>query len=366
VSVSLIIPVCNNGEYLDECLDSVISQTLENIEIICIKSRSTDNSSNILASYKKANVHLTVIDHKENLDQSAARNIGLEHARGEYVFFLDPDDLLLSDDSLKHLYDIALRDKADEVIGATLNLYDESGERLLEYHKDYLKNNLKGVRFQDHLRHNTISFNKLFNRSFVADRNIQFNADLGTFADTVFSWKIHLLAYSISLTRQATYLHRICSVPDNKTDLNDKKKDVDYHVLVSSNMIDFFDQMQELSPLRHIFDLYFFSWCHKDVQELDLHNLSKLQKKEFLEKYLSVFSRIPVSSLTESNLPDRYVKGLSLMHKGEFEDAWDVFAAKSYQALCLKKQLDTVYNSLSWKLTSPLRKIKQRIKFIIK
>ena len=362
-SVSIIIPVYNVEEYLPECLESVTSQTLENIEVICVNDCSTDNSSEILKAYADDNEHLVVIDHDRNQGQAIARNTGIEYANGEYIFFLDPDDLLFSNDSLKHLYGIARRDDADEVIGATLRWYEQTGERLYEYHKEYLKNNLNGVLFQDHqyLRHNAIACNKLLKRTFIAESNIFFNTDLRKFEDNVFSWKTHLQARSISLTVQATYLHRIRSAFGNKSVMQNKEKDTIYHLLAASYMLDFFDRMPDLFSLRPLFDRYYFSWCFLDVQELDSQGISTKQKKEILERYLSVLTRVPESSLTDSIMPKRYLEGISLLQKGEFEEAWEVFAAENYQALCLTKQLDNVYNSASWKLTAPLRKINKKL-----
>lgn len=89
--VSVIIPVYNVEEYLRECLDSVVNQTLKEIEIICIDDGSTDNSLEILKEYAQKDNRITVIM-QENLHAGVARNAGLSQAKGEYVHFLDSDD----------------------------------------------------------------------------------------------------------------------------------------------------------------------------------------------------------------------------------------------------------------------------------
>ena len=89
--VSVIIPVYNVEEYLRECLDSVVNQTLKEIEIICVDDGSTDNSLEILKEYAKKDSRITVIT-QQNLHAGVARNAGLAVARGEYVHFLDSDD----------------------------------------------------------------------------------------------------------------------------------------------------------------------------------------------------------------------------------------------------------------------------------
>lgn len=90
--ISVIIPVYNVEKYLRECLDSVVSQTFRELEILCINDGSTDGSSAILEEYARKDSRVQVIQ-QENQGQAAARNRGLAEARGEYVFFLDSDDL---------------------------------------------------------------------------------------------------------------------------------------------------------------------------------------------------------------------------------------------------------------------------------
>lgn len=94
--VSIIIPVYNAQRYLRKCLNSVINQTYENLEIICINDGSKDISGEILEEYKNKDLRIIVIN-KENGGVSSARNKGLKVCTGEYVMFLDSDDFLALD-----------------------------------------------------------------------------------------------------------------------------------------------------------------------------------------------------------------------------------------------------------------------------
>lgn len=94
--VSIIIPVYNTEKYLKDCLDSVLSQTYQNLEIILIDDGSTDNSSQILKQYAKKDSRIKIITQK-NQGQSTARNYGLKEASGEYVSFIDSDDAIEKD-----------------------------------------------------------------------------------------------------------------------------------------------------------------------------------------------------------------------------------------------------------------------------
>ena len=91
--ISVIIPVYNSEKYLRKCLDSVINQTLKDLEIICVNDGSTDQSLEILNEYINVDNRITVIN-QDNLGAGAARNKGLEVAKGEYIHFLDADDWL--------------------------------------------------------------------------------------------------------------------------------------------------------------------------------------------------------------------------------------------------------------------------------
>ena len=91
--VSILIPVYNVEQYLVQCMDSVINQTLNDIEIICLNDGSKDNSLNILKSYAEKDDRIIIID-KENGGYGKGMNIALEHASGEYVGIVEPDDFV--------------------------------------------------------------------------------------------------------------------------------------------------------------------------------------------------------------------------------------------------------------------------------
>ena len=96
--VSVIVPVYNTEKYLKKCIDSLLAQTLEDIEIILIDDCSTDKSSKILTTYQKKNSHkIKVINNKINQGPAISRNIGLDIASGEYIGFVDSDDYVAKD-----------------------------------------------------------------------------------------------------------------------------------------------------------------------------------------------------------------------------------------------------------------------------
>ena len=88
INVSIVIPVYNVEKYLKQCLESVVNQTLDKIEVICINDGSTDNSLNILKEYEKKYNNIIIID-QENKGPGFARNIGMKRASGKYIYFLE-------------------------------------------------------------------------------------------------------------------------------------------------------------------------------------------------------------------------------------------------------------------------------------
>ena len=113
VKISVIIPVYNDEKFLGECLDSVSNQTLDDIEIICINDGSTDSSLEILNEYS-TDKRITIIT-QTNQGSAIARNKGLDIAQGEYIGFLDADDIYINRQSLEIMFDAAKKHDASMI-----------------------------------------------------------------------------------------------------------------------------------------------------------------------------------------------------------------------------------------------------------
>ncbi|ULO03514.1 glycosyltransferase [Campylobacter sp. RM12651] len=130
--VSVIIPVYNTEKYLRECLDSVINQSLKEIEIICVDDGSTDNSLEILKEYAAKDNRITVLA-QENLYAGVARNAGMMVASGEYYHFLDSDDCMSGE--LNYFYNEACKNQV-ELFKFKNIIYDDYND--LYYQNDYI------------------------------------------------------------------------------------------------------------------------------------------------------------------------------------------------------------------------------------
>ena len=110
--VSVLIPVYNVRPYLEQCLTSVLAQTLTDLEIICVDDASTDGSPDLLRHFREMDPRIRVLENERNLGQAAARNRALDVASGQYVYMLDADDWIRQD-ALELLYDLCERDALD-------------------------------------------------------------------------------------------------------------------------------------------------------------------------------------------------------------------------------------------------------------
>ena len=104
--VSVIIPVYNVEQYLSRSLDSIISQTYKNLEIICINDCSTDGSAEVLEQYRELDERIMVYNNTEKQTASYSRNLGIEKSTGKYIMFVDGDDYIASnyvESMVKHI-----------------------------------------------------------------------------------------------------------------------------------------------------------------------------------------------------------------------------------------------------------------------
>ena len=115
MKVSVIIPVFNVEEYIRDCLDSVTRQSLRELEIICINDAGTDGSWDIVKEYAGADSRIRMIENPTNLGLASTRNKGIEAATGEYIYFLDSDDMIRQD-ALSRLYEASELEQLDVAI----------------------------------------------------------------------------------------------------------------------------------------------------------------------------------------------------------------------------------------------------------
>ncbi len=188
--VSVIIPVYNTEKYLKKCLDSVLGQTLSDIEVICINDCSTDGSLGILQDYAAQDERIKIIDLAENKGAAAARNEGIDKAQGEYLGFVDSDDFV-DLDFYEKLYNKATEEEADCAKGNYRNA--QTGD------VDYSLNEM--------IRENKNNFafaycSAIFKKQVVRENNIYFPL-LSDMEDPVFAFAFALKANKVEIVDDA-------------------------------------------------------------------------------------------------------------------------------------------------------------------
>lgn len=141
MKISVIVPVYNVEKYIKKCLDSLVNQTLNGVEIIVVNDGSPDNSQMIIDEYTKKykNVKSYI---KENGGLSDARNYGIKKATGEYISFVDSDDYIRND-MLEIMYNYAIKEDLDVVVCDSINVYDNGSEILIKSNNNYSDNDVR-------------------------------------------------------------------------------------------------------------------------------------------------------------------------------------------------------------------------------
>lgn len=245
--VSVIIPVYKVEDYLDDCLDSVQNQTYKDIEIICVNDGSPDSCGEILERHRKKDNRIKIIN-QENQGISVARNVGMKAATGNWIYFVDSDDLILpytlekAVESAKQ-YDPEIVNFKYEDFSQNLRPdlsarpYEGRGKRLVEVNG---KENPFKVFDMDKVN----VWQSLYKRSFLEENHIEFKKGI-ICEDVLFTWKCELCAKKMVKDDNVYYLYRYGRVGSIMS--SDFKK-------IERRLESFFTIINELVEMRPDFD----------------------------------------------------------------------------------------------------------------
>ena len=178
--VSVIVPIYNVEKYLEKCINSLLSQTLEDIQIILVNDGSKDNSGNIAREYEKNNKNRIIYVEKENGGLSDARNHGLKYATGDFIAFLDSDDYI-EKNAYEEMYNKAIEENADYVECDFIWEFPNKIRVDKQYPYKNKKEMLSFVR--------VVAWNKLIKRQLIIDNNLEFPKGL-RYEDVEFTYKL--------------------------------------------------------------------------------------------------------------------------------------------------------------------------------
>ncbi|WP_407415907.1 glycosyltransferase family 2 protein [Methanobrevibacter sp.] len=371
VKISVIVPCYNVEEYLEECLDSIINQTLEDIEIICIDDGSTDNTPEILKSYANKDNRIKLIL-QPNSGLSASRNVGLDNSCGEYICFIDSDDYLELT-ALEETYKIATKKSLDFLIFKIINFDDETRkkQRVRYFDMPYLKRIVKNKVFH-YKKISEIVFQlavtatgKLYNHEFIKDMRFPEGLlfeDNVFYAQTMFSAK-RMYFYDkylynrrvrsdsitqVSTPRYAEYIeifNMVCDITAKITknpfyirkSYNFKIKNLfnNFHALNEEHKPGFFKKMKE-DFINHKDEYY----VDEEFQNLD-------DKAKFI--FNCIFECEKYKEYELKVLNNNYMLNNDKLTNENSQLKQEVNKITRFN--------NDILNSTSWKITKPIRKI---------
>lgn len=214
VKVSIIIPAFNTEKYLPKCLDSVVNQTLNDIEVICIDNNSTDNTLKIFNEYAEKDHRIKVISNNENKGAASSRNLGLDNASGEYVGFVDSDDFIELE-MFEKLYDAAKAKDLDMCM-CKISIFEDGTDNFDDDMWYFALNSFNQLEKDVFDHHDTKEFmgeisvtpyNKVYRKSVIDENNIRF--PLGVlFEDEAFFYNTYLHSKRVSVLPETLYYYR--------------------------------------------------------------------------------------------------------------------------------------------------------------
>ena len=304
IKISIVIPVYNAEKYLAQCLDSVINQSLKEIEIICVDDGSSDASLQILQSYEKKDGRLKVVV-LPHTNAGMARNKGLEIATGEYLYFLDADDYIKSD-GLELLYNTAKQYDLDIAIGeAELFNFTTNIIESPDWAKNKFPTNgvFSGKKYRDNLFQLCINWiwNKLYKTVFIKQNGIEFQS-ITHQNDIVFHQLSLALAKRIKTIDKIIVVHRFC----NSNSLEGKRGDNPYLYTEAADML--YEKLKS-----HKIDKIFFKTFFNCMLFLSFWTISSLDLEN---KNFKVYERIICEYFAKYHV----FTNIFLMNKANFKE----------------------------------------------
>ncbi len=258
IKVSVILPIYNVAPYLEETFNSILNQTLKDIEIIAVNDGSTDNSEEIIRKYQQQDARIIALS-EENKGQSAARNLALQHAQGDYIYMMDSDDLLSDPDALRLCYEYTEKNQADFIFfdgdsfsedGVKRTSWNTKRTHLVDEDKAYDGEGLLHLML-DKKVHNCVVWLLFIRRAFLERIHLQFHEGI-IHEDELFTTILTLNSQHICCLKHNLVGHRIR--PASTMGTNFSKRNLNCYLTVADELLKF-----RRTPIIHKFLRYTLS-----------------------------------------------------------------------------------------------------------
>lgn len=287
--ISIIVPVYNVEAYLPKCLDSLINQTLKDIEIICINDGSTDKSLEILQKYAKEDKRIKIID-QENQGPGVTRNNGIEVVTGDYIMFLDCDDWL-DTNACELAYNQINKYKNDIVFFNFKRFYESSKKTFIDNDKlsgfKKIMNNpqINLATCQNQYMKTAYTWSQIYSKKFVVENDIKYSE---TFLceDLVFLVKAIINANTVSVLNKPIYNYRV-----RKSSISFILKELSMDLITNSKIaLNLIQESEKEMDYIYPFLMYLINSSSYWVDATN--SLFSSQAKEFYTALRSIFLNI--------------------------------------------------------------------------
>jgi len=292
--ISVIIPIYNTEKYLRQCLDSVVNQTLKDIEIICINDGSTDSSLQILNEYANKDNRIVVIN-STNEGAGASRNKGLAISNGKYLAFWDSDDFFELD-ALKKFYDVAEENQCDVVCSFYKKFCDITGNinfiklgNFIDKKIFYKEESPRLIRI-----FTPNPWSKVFKRSFIIKNNLKFQ-EISRTNDLFFVYSAIAMSAKTAILEEYLIIYRINNMASLQN--NNNKSCLDF--------IKALESLRKFLLMKGIYQQHKKSFINK-IFEVSIYNLKTLKSHKLACINILVNVYILCKKYELFNLPKEY------------------------------------------------------------
>lgn len=268
--VSVIVPFYNVEGYIEKCLETLVNQTLQDIEIILVNDGTKDRSVNIVKKFQRNYPEKIVYLEKENGGLSDARNYAIPYAKGEYIAFLDSDDYV-EKDMYQKMYNLAVKEESDMVECDFCWEYPDKTRKDVGEIYHGTKEMIEKIR--------VVAWNKLIKKEILEDTKIQFPKGY-RYEDVEFTYKLIPYIKKVSFLKEACihYIQREGSISNSQNERTREIFDVLEHVLQYYKKIGIYEKYK--TELEYIYTRYAF--CSS------LRRISKIQDENVQENLLKL------------------------------------------------------------------------------
>mgnify|MGYP002740772133 FL=1 len=241
-SISIIVPIYNREQWLSDCLDSILAQTFTNWECILVDDGSTDNSLKIAQEYA-ANDERFIVFSQENQGVSAARNLGLDHAQGKWLAFVDSDDEI-APDYLEILYKLGEDNNADLVNASCI--YHYNGNKKLAIILNDTIYTYQEEDFGNYFNSRMPSIIKLYRLDLVKEHHLRFETKFHFAEDLIFCIEFYLRAQRFATSSKAIYKYYIRD--ENQHQLHKQFYDFQTEIELYNRIVSYYKQITARYP----------------------------------------------------------------------------------------------------------------------